>query len=233
MMLYSRRLGMSNRWLVITAACFAAILGSVSSNAVAQSTTLYFSGDCTDCVGTGNLALTTNLSTDPQITTPATVAYSSSILGNLTDTNAELFAGLIDATTLPSGQFTEISFSANDNLYTFTSCGSSSVIVGASSIQNGNEVCGSAADVANHIATLGYGDWEVSLGIFSTSSGLPGGAGTKVQDYGTNGVWSTVAPTDVVAAPEIDANSAVAALMLLLGGLAVARGKRTLATARA
>jgi hypothetical protein len=84
-------------------------------------------------------------------------------------------------------------------------------------------VCGTAAQVATGAADFAYGDWQIQTGIFSVSVGLPGGAGSKVQDYGTNGLWSTTAP--VTAAPEIDANSAVAALLLLLGSIAVMRGR--------
>jgi hypothetical protein len=39
--------------------------------------------------------------------------------------------------------------------------------------------------------------------------------------------WNNPPPKPVVAAPEIDAASAVAALTLLVGGLAVLRGRRS------
>jgi len=74
-------------------------------------------------------------------------------------------------------------------------------------------------------AFLAYGNWDIAEGTFSPSRQLPGGVGNKVQDYGTNGVWSLTAPA-VVTAPEIDATPAVGALMLLLGSLAVMRGRR-------
>jgi hypothetical protein len=86
-------------------------------------------------------------------------------------------------------------------------------------------LCGTAAQVASGQALLAYGDWQIGEGVFSGSSSLPGGVGNKVQDYGTNGIWSLTAPS-VTAAPEIDASSAVGALMLLLGSLAVLRGRR-------
>lgn len=217
-----------NRWLGLMAVCFALMMGSVSSNAVAQgSATLYFSGTCTDCTGTGNLALTVaDLLEGVQPSTPASVTYSSNLLGNLVSepNTGQIFSGIVDTTAMPGAQFMNISFDAvsalgQDQPYAFSSCGNSPV-TGTS----GALLCGTAAQVASGQAFLAYGDWQIEVGVFSFASSLPGGAGSKVQDFGTNGVWSLTAPS-VTAAPEIDANSAVGALMLLLGCLAVMRGK--------
>lgn len=228
-MSYSNRVRVIRRWLGLMAVCFAVILGSVSSNAVAQTTNLYFSGTCTDCTGTGNLALTVSgLAEGNQANTPASVTYSSNLLGNLVSdpSSGQIFAGIVDTTVLPGALFMEVEFSAlnasgQDQFYAFTSCGSSPV-TGAS----GNLLCGPTTQAAT--GTLGFGDWQIQSGaIFSVSSSLPGGVGNKVQDFGTNGVWSLTAPS-VTAAPEIDATSAVGALTLLLGSLAVMRARRTL-----
>jgi hypothetical protein len=230
-MLYSSRAGVVRRCLGLIVVCFAMMLGSVSSRALADTTTLYFSGTCTDCTGTGNLALTVpDLAEGVQTNVPASVAYSSNLLGNLvSDPNTgQIFSGIVDTTVMPGGQFMEIEFSAlnalgQDQIYTFTSCGNTNITA-----QSGESLCGTAAQVAAGQAGLAYGNWEIGQGIFSVTSGLPGGVGSKVQDYGTNGVWSLTAPPGV-SAPEIDATSAVGSLMLLLGSLAVMRGRRTLA----
>jgi hypothetical protein len=229
-MLYSSRAGVNRRCLGVMAVCLAAILGSVSSNAVADTTSLYFSGTCTDCTGTGNLALTVpDLVEGVQTNTPASIAYSSNLLGNLVSDpdTGQIFSGIVDTTVMPGAQFMEISFNAvnalgQDEGYVFTSCGNTNITA-----QSGETLCGTAAQVASNQAYLTYGSWAISEGIFSATSGLPGGVGSKVQDYGTDGVWSLTAPT-VIAAPEIDATSAVGALLLLLGSLAVMRGRRTL-----
>jgi hypothetical protein len=202
-MLYSSRAGVNLRWLGLMAVCFAVMVGSVSSNAVAQTTNLYFSGTCTDCTGTGNLALTVpDLVEGNQANTPASVTYSSNLLGNLVSdpTSGQIFAGIVDTTVMPGAQFMEVAFSAVNasgqyQLYAFTSCGNSS-LTGAS----GNLLCGPATQVAT--GTLGYGDWQIQEGvIFSTTSSLPAGVGNKVQDYGTNGVWSEVGSTTPVPVP--------------------------------
>jgi hypothetical protein len=233
-MLNSSRAGVDRHCLGLMAVCLVVMLASVSSKAVADTTTLNFSGTCTDCTGTGNLALTVpDLVEGVQANTPASIVYSSNLLGNLIgDPNdGQIFSGIVDTTVLPGAQFMEIQFSAvnasgQDELYAFTSCGNTSI-----QGQSGGVLCGTAAQVAAGQAFLSYGNWEIAEGIFSPSSQLPGGVGSKVQDYGTNGVWSLTAPP-VVSAPEIDATSTVGALMMLLGSLAVMRGRRSLPVAR-
>jgi hypothetical protein len=230
-MLYSSRAGTNHHWLGLMAVCSAVMLGSISSNAVADATNLYFSGTCTDCTGTGNLALTDpDLTDGVQLGSTASVAYSSNLLGNLVGApnTGQIVDGIVDTTALPGAQFMEIQFDAvgasgQDQIFAFVSCGNSPLAG-----QSGTLVCGTAAQVASGQAFLAYGDWQIGEGVFSGSSSLPGGVGNKVQDYGTNGVWSLTAPPTVITAPEIDAASAVGALILLLGSLAVMRGRRTL-----
>jgi hypothetical protein len=209
-MLYSSR--ENHRWLALMAICCAMMLGSVSNNAVADDTTLYFTGTCTDCTGSGNLALTVpNLVEGVQLFTPASVAYSSNLLGNLTSDpgTGAIWSGIVDTSTMPSAQFMEIAFwavnaSGQDLPFAFTSCGNASI-----TSQSGDVLCGTAAQVGAHQAYLAYGDWAISVGIFSNTSTLPGGVGNKVQDFGTNGVWSETSPV-----PE------PASLGLFLAGLA-------------
>jgi hypothetical protein len=170
-----------------------------------------------------------------QVGTPASVAYSSNLLGNLVSdpTSGQIFDGIFDSTALPGPAFMQIQFSAInssglDELYAFTSCGNTPITNIA-----GFPVCGTAAQFAAGDAGLAYGNWAISLGFFETTSNLPGGVGNKIQDYGTNGVWSLTAPTvwslaapTVAVTPEIDPSSALGALMLLLGSLAVMWGRR-------
>jgi hypothetical protein len=232
-MLYSSRTGMNHRWLGLMAVCSAVMLGSVSSSAVADTTSLnslYFSGTCTDCTGTGNLALTDpNLTDGVQLSSVASVAYSSNLLGNLAGVpnNGLVVDGILDTTAMPGAQFMEVQFDAVDasgqeQIFAFVSCGNSP-LAGTS----GTLLCGTSAQVAGGQAFLAYGNWQIGEGVFSGSSSLPGGVGNKVQDYGTSGVWSLTAPS-VTAAPEIDASSTVGALLLLLGSIAVLRGRRAL-----
>jgi len=224
------------RWHVLSSLCLAAVLGFGSSSAIADPTTLYFSGTCTDCTGTGNLTLSVpDLVAGNQVGTPASVAYSSNLLGNLVSdpTSGQIFDGIFDSTALPGPAFMQIQFSAinssgQDELYAFTSCGNTPITNIA-----GFPVCGTAAQFAAGDAGLAYGNWAISLGFFETTSNLPGGVGNKIQDYGTNGVWSLTAPTvwslaapTVAVTPEIDPSSALGALMLLLGSLAVMWGRR-------
>ena len=233
-MWHSNQAGL-DRWLGLMAVCFAVMLGSASSNAVAQdSTALYFSGTCIDCTGTGNLALTVpGLVEGVQTNVPASVTYSSNLLGNLvSDPNTgQIFSGIVDTSVLPGAQFMEIQFDAVDasgqgQIFAFTSCGNTA-LTGAS----GSLLCGTAAQVTAGQAFLAYGGWQIQEGTFSPSSSLPGGVGNKVQDYGTNGIWSLTGPP-AISAPEIDATSAVGALMLLLGSLAVMRGRVASARSR-
>ena len=230
--------GANRRLLGLVAVYCAVMLGCFSGKTLAQQpVTLDFTGACTDCIGNGNLALTIpSFVSGDQTTysgTAVSVTYSSSILGNLTSApgDAEVFAGTINTEpTSPTPEFMEIQFgtlsaSGAYTPYTFTSCGTSTVYLAGAANQTHDEICGSAADVSNGIATLAYGSWEVDTGVFQVSGSEPAGGGHTVQnDIGTNGLWS-IAPA-VVAAPEIDPASAMGAVVLLLGSLAVMGGRR-------
>jgi hypothetical protein len=217
----SSRAGVNRRLLGLVAVCCAVLLGGVSSKAIAQ-TTLYFSGACSDCTGTGNLSLTLPSFVGGDQTTfnnaPVEITYSSNLLGNLTSDSypgaAEVWAGTMSALPTSTYEFMQLEWTVNNVSYDFTSCGNDTVVG-----QTGN-VCGAGG--------LAFGDWQICQGcIFSGQAGKPAGGGHVVQnDMGTDGLWTTTAPT-VVAAPEIDAGSAVGALVLLLGSLAVMGGRRT------
>ena len=215
----------NRRLFGLAAVCFAALWGSVPSRAIAQTTTLYFSGTCTDCVGTGNLSLTLPSTTSDGVTTysnsPVTITYASNILGNLTSdpggNYAQVWAGAIDGPqppTTPTAEFMELQWYSDNVSYVFVSCGNDTVVA-----QSGGNLCGTGG--------MAFGSWEVGIGAFMYNSGLPaGGSHIVTKDVGTDGLWTTTAPL-VVAAPEIDAGSAAGAIVLLLGSLAVMSGRRT------
>ena len=153
----------------------------------------------------------------------------SSVVGDVV-LNAPLGANLNDVTLVP----TAFSFDApllNSDLFAFPCCGNTSSF--AFTTNNVRAITGWNIDLSftfvgtnspsgNSIVLGTSGDSYTGFGSTPSGCAPTGGCSLFIQESNTTpGVWSVAQK-----APEIDPASAASGLTLLLGGLAVMRGRR-------
>ena len=158
----------------------------------------------------------------------------SSVVGDVV-LSAPLGANLNDVTLVP----TAFSFNApllNSDLFAFPCCGNTSSFqfttnkMGAITgwnIDLSFTFVGTNSPSGNSIVLGTGGDSYTGFGSTPSGCAPTGGCSLLIQESNTTpGVWS------VAKAPEIDPASAANGLTLLLGGLAVMRGRRKLSAVR-
>ena len=198
--------------------------------AIADDTSYDFSGGCSDCQNTGNGVLTL------QNYTPGTALsgvnfvsfiYSSNLLTfNITQSELDFdtvgtsgtspyVSGPINTSIGLSGDLGTTTGPANFYLNASTTQGNANYSVNFDTCTTD---CGSGLTSPN--------EWQVITAAVANSQ-LPGGLQTKVNDYGFSHTWTPVSTGTAVAAPEIDASSAVGALTLLMSALTVWGGRRS------
>jgi hypothetical protein len=213
--------------LVLSVLTTIAVL-ALPAPAVAQDTVYEFSGSCSDCQNTGNGVLTLQDYTPGALLSAGnfvSFSYSSNLLtfditqseldfdtigipgttpfvSGLTTTSLGL-SGALGATAGPADFYLNASVTEGNTAYSinFDSCVSA--------------VCGSGL--------TGPGAWNILAEAVGNSQ-LPGGLQTKTNDYGYSHTWT---PASAIAAPEIDAGSALGGITLLILALALLGDRET------
>jgi hypothetical protein len=194
---------------------------------LAQDSTYDFSGNCADCQNTGNGVLTL------QNYTPGTAlsasnfvsfTYSSNLLTfNVTQTELDFDTiGINGTTPFVSGPTTTNLGLSGDLGATAGPADfylNASVTEGNANFSINFDTCSSSACGSG---LTGPGAWNILTEAVGNSQ-LPGGLQTKINDYGYAHTWT---PPSAIAAPEIDAGSAIGAVTLLVSALAVLCGRR-------
>jgi hypothetical protein len=200
----------------------------------ASDTTYVFTGTCTDCTGVGVGYLTL------QNYTPGTaLSYSNFVSFTYQSNLSSISIGS------QGMQYAVPDSDGDGGTATFNSAAVAGSVLtvgldGVLGTTSGPSDFDFEADSLNGITTNSVdlqssessGAWQLStsLAVGVIEEQFPGGKSGQINDYGAAHTWALAAPTDalVIAAPEIDATSATAALTLLLGSLAVLRGRRSL-----
>jgi hypothetical protein len=183
--------------------------------AIAQVTILDYQG-----------AAFTNVTVSGNTTFPDVLTLPS-VEGDVT-LSAPLAANLNSATVVPVS-FSFNPFLLNTDIYQHICCGSASFVFStnnAGAITGWNvdlslTIAGTNSPSSNTIVLGPSGDTYSGWGSYGSCNNPQGCYGGLQESNTTPGVWTT-------QAPEIDPASAASGLTLLLGGLAVLRGRRKL-----
>jgi len=206
------------------------VLTPLDARAQSTTTTYEFTGACSDCTGVGIGYLTL------QNYTPGTALSYTDFVSFTYQSSLSVFS--ISA----SGMSYDVSTAEAPIFDSSTQSGTQVLIVGLSGalgasagpydvLFQADSVNGDLTNQLNFQSCLmacpagdSSGAWQLSATLSvaeGSGSEFPGGKSGQINDFGTAHTWA-------VAAPEIDAASAAAALTLLISSLAVLRGRHSL-----